>query len=125
MTSTTLTLPASERMHRMLLVQLTVVTSAAWALALYAGLQAPWVNDIVAFIAPGSGRAMSTGAYLFSMPLFLLIGLAVMYFGRESLHRASLTRNPRLECALIGGVFLILFMISLSRTAQALRLGGV
>lgn len=125
MTSTTLTLPASERMHRVLLVQLTIVTSAAWALALYAGLQAPWVNDIVAFIAPGSGRAMSTGAYLFSVPLILLVALAVLYFGRESVCRAPFMRNPRLECALAGGLFLILFVISLTRTAQALRLGGI
>lgn len=123
MTSTTLTLPASERMHRALLAQLSIVTSAAWALALYAGMQAPWVNDIVAFIAPESGRAMSTGAYLFSVPLILLFALAIIYFGRESVCRAPFMRNPRLACTLAGGLFFILFAISLIRTAQALQLG--
>lgn len=117
--------PAFARMHRMLLVQLSIVTVAAWALALYAGLQAPWVNDIVAFIEPGSGRAMSTGAYLFTVPLILLVALAVMYFGRETMCRVPFTRKPGLECALAGAVFFLLFAISLTRTAQALSLGWI
>jgi len=124
-TSTSLPLPASERMQRALLAQLSIVTGAAWALALYAGMQAPWVNDIMAFIAPESARAMSTGAYLFSVPLILLLALAVTYFGRESVFRAPFTRNPRLAGALAGGLFSLLFVISLIRTAQTLRLGGV
>jgi len=124
-TSTTQPLPASERMQRALLAQLSILTSAAWALALSAGMQAPWVNDIVAFIAPDSERAMSTGAYLFSVPLILLLALAIIYFGRESVFRAPFARNPRLAAALAGGLFSLLFVISLIRTAQTLRLGGI
>lgn len=125
MTSITQPLPASERMQRALLARLSIMTSAAWALALYAGMQALWVNDIVAFIAPDSERAMSTGAYLFSMPMILLLALAVIYFGRESVCRAPFTHNPRLVVGLAGGLFSLVFAISLIGTAQTLRLGGI
>ncbi len=113
------------RMHRMLLVQLSIVTVLAWAMTLYAGLQAPWVNDILLFIDPASSKSISTGAYLFTPPLILLIALAIFYFGRETLYRLRLTRNPRLECALAGGLFFMLFIMSVARTAQTLRIGWI
>lgn len=113
------------RLHRLMLTHLSIATTLAWALALYAGLRAPWVNDIIFIIDPASGRSMATGPYLFTLPLILLIALCVVYFGRESLYRLRLLRNQTLEFALAGAIFFTLFVMSVDRTAHALRIGWV
>lgn len=111
------------RLHRRLVFQLATGTVVAWAMAVYAGLNAPWVGNIVALIDPASGKMQSTGSYLFTFPGILLIALGVMYFGRETFLRLRFLRNQSVEFAVVGAAFLTLFILSVDRAVDTLRLG--
>jgi hypothetical protein len=112
-----------NRLHRLLLSHLAIGTTLAWTLALYAGLNAPWVNNIVFLIDPTSSRVQSTGAFLFTYPSLLLVALGVVYFGREMIYRLRILRNQAVEFALAGAALFTLFILALERASAALRLG--
>ena len=126
MTSTSLPLPASERMQRALLAQLRIVTGAAWALALYAGMQAPWVNDILAFIAHGKTRALNEPRrYLSRWPLILRHAPRRSLSGDEASPARPSRAIPGSPVALAGGCFpSYVRRLCSYRTAQTLRLAG-
>ncbi len=111
------------KLHRFLLLNLAVATALAWAMSIYAGLNAPWVGNIVFLIDPTSSSVQSTGSWLFTFPAILMIALGVVYFGRESLFRIRLLRNQFVEFAIAGAAFFTLFVLSIDRAAAALRLG--
>ncbi len=111
------------RLHRILLSNLALGTAAAWSLAVYAGLHAPWVANIVFLIDPTSSRVEATGSYLFTFPAILLIALGVAYFGRETLLRLRHVRNQSVGFAIAGAALLTLFILSVERATAALRLG--
>lgn len=111
------------RLHRILLSHLTLGTAAAWSFAVYAGLHAPWVSNIVFLIDPTSSRVEATGSYLFTYPAILLIALGVAYFGRESFLRLRHVPNQTVGFAIAGAALLTLFILSVERATSALRLG--
>lgn len=111
------------RFHRMLLSQAAVGTIIAWSLALYAGVNAPWVSNIGAFMEPAGSMMQSTGSYLFTFPALLLFALGVIYFGQETFLRLRILRNQLIEFAIVAAALLTLFILSVERAVAALRLG--
>jgi hypothetical protein len=111
------------RLHRLLLSHLALATAASWSMAVYAGLNTPWVANIVFLIDPTSSRVEATGSYLFTFPALLLVALGVIYFGRETLLRLRVLRNQSVEFAIVGAAFFTLFILSIERANAALRLG--
>jgi hypothetical protein len=112
-----------NRLHRLLLSNLAIGTALAWALAFYAGLNAPWVGNIVFLIDPTSSRVMSTGTFLFTYPSILLVALGLVYFGREMIYRFRVLRNHTIGFALVGAALFTVFILSVERVSAALRLG--
>jgi hypothetical protein len=112
-----------NRLHRLVLSNLAVGAALAWALAIYAGLNAPWVGNIVFLIDPTSSRVMSTGAYLFTYPSILLVALGLVYFGRELIYRLRASRSPAVGFALAGAALFTIFILAVERASAALRLG--
>jgi hypothetical protein len=111
------------RLHRLLLSHLVLGTGAAWSMSVYAGLNAPWVGNIVFLIDPTSSRVQTTGSYLFTYPAILLIALGVVYFGRDMLFRLRLLRNQSVGFAVAGAALFTIFILSIERATAALRLG--
>jgi hypothetical protein len=111
------------RLHRLMLSHLALGTAAAWSVAVYAGLNAPWVGNIVFLIDPTSSSVQTTGSYLFTFPAILLIALGIVYFGRDTIFRLRLLRNQAVEFAVVGAALFTVFVLSIERAAAALRLG--
>lgn len=116
---------ASEfaRLHRRLVAHIALFTALAWGTALYAGLQAPWVPNIMPLIDPASRRAVATGPYLFTAPTLLLVALGLSYFGRELLFQLRLLRSRAGGLALAATISLTLFALAVDRAFNTLRIG--
>jgi hypothetical protein len=113
------------RLHRAFVFHLGVAVGLAWMTALYASFYAPWVRNIRPLIDPANvGRAESTGAFLFGMPIVLTIAWIVVYAGRDMLRHFRVMKNQVAEFGFAAALTFIIFYLAIDRAVTAILLGA-
>ena len=111
------------RLHKAFVLHLGAGVTLAWATALVAASQAPWVRNIRPLLDPAHmGRAESTASFLFAMPMILALFWVIAVAGREFMRRLTVLRDERLEFAAAGAVAFGVFYLAVDRAVAAMLL---
>lgn len=111
------------RLHKAFVFHLGIAVALAWATALVAAAQAPWVRNIRPLLDPASvGRAESTGSYLFALPMILALFWVIAVAGRDILRQMTVLRDERKEFAAAGAVAFGVFYLAVDRAVAAMFL---
>lgn len=95
----------------------------AWAFAAYAATHAPWTRNLRGLIDP-TARPESTAAFLFGLPMLLLVGWVTVYLGGDVFRRTALVRHPAVEFAVAALAVLMVFALSVQRGVAAILIGS-
>lgn len=113
-----------SRLHRSFVVHLGIAVGLAWTTAICAAVYAPWVHNIRLLLNPLSpGRPESTGAFLFGLPMLLMVSWAVVIVGRDMFRHCRMLQNQAAEFGLAAAAAFIVFYLSIDRSVTALLLG--
>lgn len=112
------------RLHKAFVFHLGVAAALAWATAIVAASQAPWVRNIRPLLDPSQvgGRVESTASFLFALPMVLALFWVIAVAGRDILRRLTLLRDERLEFVAAGAVAFAVFYMAVDRAVAALLL---
>lgn len=109
------------RLHRLFVEHVAFAVLIAWAAAVTAAAYAPWLHNIRALIDP-TGRAESTGSFLFALPTILTLGWISVACGGDLMRRSTMLRSHAAEFAVAGAVAFAVFCLAIHRVVVAVSL---
>lgn len=107
------------RLHALFVRHFGMAVLFAWAFALAAVTQAPWIRNLRGLIDP-AGRPQGTAAFLFGLPVLLSVGWFTAYIGGDVFRRTALLRQPAIEFGVAAFAVFIVFALSIQRGVAAM-----